>query len=194
MIQDLSPRQRIAAAELAQGKTHEAAAAAAQVKRATVERWLKHAGFVDAVEAETEAIRERIRAEGIANRQNRIDAYNQDWQKLQRVIEARAQDPLMQGVPGGDTGLLVAEPMLVKVYAAGDEDDDALRPLKESRLVYAYKVDVGVLKERRELAKQAAQELGQGAVMKTLDLSKLTTEQLERLANGDDLLSVLAGG
>lgn len=156
-------RKRPQAVELlaAGALTHQQIAERLGINERTLRRWEAEPAFAETVEAAREAIAAAIRAEGIANRQNRIDAYNQDWQKLQRVIEARAQDPLMQGVPGGDTGLLVAEPMLVKVYEAGDEDDDALRPLKESRLVYAYKVDVALIKERRELAKQAAQDLQQ---------------------------------
>lgn len=46
-------------------------------------------------------------AEGIANRQNRIDALNDLWAKAHQVIAERAADKTMASVPGGKTGMLV---------------------------------------------------------------------------------------
>ena len=135
------------------------------ITRMQLYNWKQHPVFQAAVTEHTEAVRAAIRAEGIASKQNRLDAYNEDWNRLEALIQARAASPLMQGVDGGSTGLLVAEPMIVKVYEAdaGDADDDdaPLKPLKETRIVYTYSYDDAVLKRRQDLAKQAAQELGQ---------------------------------
>jgi hypothetical protein len=64
------------------------------------------------------------------------------------VIAERAADPDMANVPGGRTGLLVRR---VKVIGSGDN----------AREVCEYEVDTGLLKELRELEKQAAVEAGQ---------------------------------
>ena len=111
-------------------------------------------------ERESQA-RAELQSSGIANRQNRIDALNDRWLKMQQVITERANDPLVQNVPGGTTGLIVPKPMLVKVYDAGGEESDTLHPTKESEMSYEYAVDTGLLKEMRETEKQAAQEMGQ---------------------------------
>lgn len=148
MIQDLSPAQALAAIALGQGKTHEEAATAADVKRATVERWLKQPAFKATVDAEAQRIRDAIRAEGIANRQNRIDALNRRQQLMDQVIAERAVDPTMQNIAGGKTGLMVRS-----FRGVGKGEDFTL--------VEEYTVDTGLLKEMREHEKQAAQDLGQ---------------------------------
>lgn len=177
MIAGLSPRQQRAVSALAQGRTQEDAAREAGVTPATVRRWQHTSAFIAAVEAETAAIRERLRAEGIANRQNRLDAQNERWAGLKQVIAERAADPALAGVPGGTTGLIVAKPLLVKVYrdepvelGSPDDEDYERRAAREyfdsarrSVMAYEYAVDTGTLKELRELEKHAAIELGQWA-------------------------------
>lgn len=95
-----------------------------------------------------EAERAAIVALGIANKQNRVDALNDRWQGMQRVIDERATDAAMVGIAGGQTGLLVHRE---KVIGAG----------KMAYRTDEYEVDTGLLKELREHEKQAAQELGQ---------------------------------
>jgi hypothetical protein len=127
----------------------------------TVERYAADPEVHARVEAARQAIRQAIRAEGIANKQHRIDELNRDFGRLGALIEARARSPLMQGVDGGETGLLVAQPMLVKVYTAADEASEDLAPTKQSRVLHKYAYDDAVVKRRQELAKQAAIEMGQ---------------------------------
>lgn len=91
---------------------------------------------------------------GIADRQNRIDALNERWAKMQKVIRDRAADFTMASASGADTGLLV------RTYKSAGS---GLPMLEE------YAVDTGLLKEMRAHEEQAAKELGQWA-----DKSELT--------------------
>jgi hypothetical protein len=75
-------------------------------------------------------------------------AYDERWRELQRVIAERGADPTMQDVPGGRTGLLLKT---VKVIGSGEA----------ARQVEEYRLDAALLKELRELEKQAAEEAGQ---------------------------------
>ncbi len=139
------------------------------VSKRTLENWKRVPAFAARVEELVAAARERVRAEGIANRANRVAAANRRWLALQAVLDARGADPLMAEVPGGPTGLLVRQAKLVKVYG-GDEaregddgDGEELVSLKRSQVMYEYTVDTGTLRELRELERHAAQDLGQWA-------------------------------
>lgn len=81
-----------------------------------------------------------IRDEGIANRQNRLDALNQRAALLNQVIAERAASPAMRRVPGGTTGLLTKQMR-------------GLHPV--------YEVDTALLAELRAIELQAAKETGQ---------------------------------
>lgn len=134
------------------------------VARQTLDNWKRLPEFAARVREHQETWREQIKAEGIANRQNRVDALNDRWLKMQQVIEARAEE--LAGVPGGDTGLLVRQAKLVKVYDAKgtpgeDEEGETLYSAKRDVVMYEYAVDTALLKEMRETEKQAAQDLGQ---------------------------------
>lgn len=105
--------------------------------------------------------RSRIEAEGIANQQNRIDAYNKRWKLLEQIRKERSEDDFLSDVPGGSTGFVVKVLKNVKHQYIPDADDE---DGKESAMVietWESAVDTGFLKEFRELEKQAAQDLGQ---------------------------------
>jgi hypothetical protein len=88
--------------------------------------------------------RQAIVAQGIAARQNRVDAYGDRWALMRQVITERAGDRDLAEVPGGRTGLLVKN-----FKTAGGV------------IVEEFAVDTGLLREMREIEKQAAQDLGQ---------------------------------
>jgi hypothetical protein len=141
----------------------------------TLWRWQRYPEFTEAVQAALDAINAAVKAEGIANRQNRIDGYNDRYRRLEEVIAARAADPTMAQVPGGTTGLLTREIKFVVVYeskrldrehpdsevAPDAETPTAIFPAKYKEPVEVYTVDTGTLKELRAVAQQAAQDLGQ---------------------------------
>jgi DNA-binding protein H-NS len=111
-------------------------------------KWKAHPEFKARVDEHVEEYRALVRRRGIAQLERRVDALNTRWNLMHRVIAERAVAPIMQGVPGGETGLMVRT---VKGVGKGDD----------FQLIDLYEVDVGLLKELREHEKQAAQELGQ---------------------------------
>src|SRR5579864_2620072 len=95
-------------------------AAEAKITDRQLRNWKAHPEFAQRVQEHVEATRAAVKAEGIANRQNRVDALNDRWQRLQQVIEARAEEH--RDVPGGSTGLLVRQVKLVKIYSVPGQD------------------------------------------------------------------------
>lgn len=110
--------------------------------------WRDTPEFAAYVEELRSEFRQYIRRRGIAILERRVDAQNDRWMRMQRVIAERAADPAMAEVAGGTTGLLVRQ---LKSLGSGEN----------ATIVEEFEVDVGLLKEIREVEKQAAQELGQ---------------------------------
>ena len=141
--------RREAAKLLADGKlTDQEIAETVGVVRSTLWRWRQNPEFAAEVDTQLAAFRAEVRRRGIADRERRVRAINDRWNRLQRIIEERADAPEMQAVAGGRTGLLAHN---VKSVGSGET----------SQVVDVYEVDTGLLRELREHEKQAAQELGQ---------------------------------
>jgi hypothetical protein len=79
----------------------------------------------------------------ISSRNARVQALQDRWDRLRRVITERAAAPEFADVPGGSTGLLCV------TYVGKDAD----RPV--------YRVDTAILAELRNHERQAAEELEQ---------------------------------
>jgi hypothetical protein len=140
-----------AAALIADGElTSEEVADEVGVNRWTLWNWRRHPDFAARVRAITERAAEELERHAIARKLRRMGGYDRRWRALHQIIEERANDPAMQSVPGGRTGLLVRR---TKVIGSGEN----ARELEE------YEVDTALLKELRELEKQAAIEAGQWA-------------------------------
>ena len=148
---------RNAASLLAQASmTRVQVAARLGVDERTVRRWLERDEFrarVDEIGAEIAAEVKRI---GVATVIGRVRAMNDRWERMRLVIDERGAEPGMANVPGGSSGLLVRK--LKRVSVENDEDEG-----KKTRTIEVceYEVDTGLLRELREIEKQAAQELGQ---------------------------------
>lgn len=141
--------RRLAAQLLADGNLTDAEIGdKCNVSRQAIWNWKQEPEFTAEVEIQTEAFKQQVRRRGLASRERRIAALNDRWNRLQRVVEERADDPAHQAVPGWKTGLLVHN---VKSVGGGEN----------ATVVDLYEVDTGLLKELREHEKQAAQELGQ---------------------------------
>lgn len=80
----------------------------------------------------------------------RVRALQDRWDRLNRIVAARAADPDIRRAPGGETGLLVRT---LRQLGRGEE----------SQIIEEFALDAGLLKELREHERQAAQELGQWA-------------------------------
>ncbi len=156
----------------------EGIAAQVGVTRRQLARWKVHPDFQARVTEHVEAQREALKAEGIAARQNRVDALNDRWRRMQQVIEERAESPSTAQVPGGSTGLIVHD---VKGVGKGDD----------FQLIDLYSVDVGLLKELREHEKQAATEVGQWSEKRELTGSDgapiVFTIAIDRREDADDI-------
>lgn len=202
----LSARQRLAVPLVADGALadEEIAAAVGLRSRRTIIRWRQQPGFAAAVAALVARAAAAAEAATIANKAARLAVYQRRHEAIEAVIAARARQ--YAGVPGGDTGLLVAEPVLVKVYEVADPDDEegSATPIKQARIVHVYKVDVATLKEDRDTLKQAAIELRQwversestsrAGASADLDLAQLTDEELAELERLTAKAAVAPGG
>jgi hypothetical protein len=160
--------------------TNQEIAEKAGITRQGLDRWKAHPDFRARVDEHIEDFKATVRRRGIAQLERRVDALNDRWRRMQRVIEERGQSPDMQEVAGGPTGLLVRT---IKGVGSGND----------FTLVNQYEVDTGLLRELREHEKQAAQELGQwtekreltgqngGAIDFNLNMGNLSDDELRHL-------------
>ena len=147
--------------------------------------WKTAPEFKARVKEHVAAQREAIRQKGIAIVENRVAIYQDTEDKIAQVNAERAVTYGKAEIPGGKTGLVVTEFKTIRV--TDDKGNDILK------LVPEHVVDTGLMKERRENLKQAAQELGQwaekrevsgpdgGPVSVEHDYSRLTDEELASL-------------
>ena len=151
--------------------TEDEIAAKLSINRRTLVRWKTEEAFKARVAEHVAAIREALKDNGIAEKLNRVAAYNDRWKRMQEVIEQRAKAHA-DVEAGGNTGLVVRQ---IKGIGKGEN----------FREVEEYAVDTGLLRELREHEKQAAQELGQltekAELNVSVDVTKLTDEQLSAI-------------
>ena len=177
MSHELTPKQQQAAVMVARAeRTNEAIAVELGIARKTLTRWSQIPEFAVAVEVEAERIREAIRAEGIANRQNRIDSANRRHQLMEQVLAARAEAnrrrmAMVDAQTIEQIGELIHEGRLAPNdaidfdgYAAAGAETGILvlttTYLKDGkREEWAF--DAALFKELREHEKQVAQDAGQ---------------------------------
>jgi len=140
-----------AALLVAEGGKEQEIADAVGVHRNTLGAWRKHPQFQKRVAEHLAEFRRAVRAQGISIMENRVKEKQKRYDLLNRVLDARAAAGAAgpdSAVPGMETGLVVKT---VKGIGKGDEF------VKVSE----FRVDVGTLKEMRELETSAARELGQ---------------------------------
>lgn len=149
------------------------------VGRATLSRWKTTPAFRAKLIERVAELEEKILEAGVARRANRVRALDDRWRRMLRVIDERAASQEMANVAGGTTGLIVRD---IKGVGKGDD----------FQLINLYSVDVGLLKELREVEKQAAQELGQWTEKRELSGSLSIGAKAEELT--DDELAAVARG
>ena len=110
----------------------------------------------------------RLVSREISERQNRIDALQDRWERLRAVITARAADPELRKVPGGETGLLTITKYKAETYFGTDPKTG--EQVRMTRLVPEYAVDTGLLHETRAHEEQAARECGQWVERQDINL------------------------
>jgi hypothetical protein len=109
----------------------------------------------------------KMRQERISSLQQRIDGYNERRQRLLAVIGERA----VAGwdAPGASTGLLVRRERSIGSGA-------------NQKFVAEYEVDTGLLRELRELEKQAAIDLGQWTEKRDVKMDAQVSQKSDILA------------
>jgi hypothetical protein len=123
-------------------------AARVGITKRTLERWKLVPAFAEKVRQLAREMGDAAARYAIGRKVRRLQGYDERRGRLLSVIEGRAADPSMQAVAGGPTGLLVRT---VKSIGGGDN----------AQVVEEFAVDTGLLRELRELEKQAAQDAGQ---------------------------------
>lgn len=128
--------------------------------RSTLARWKIHPEFSQHVAELTEEFNKRLLKFEITNKSARLARLQKRWDGIDQLITARSvaaregmeeSETLVPGkehIPGEETGLLAI-------------DLKSLREGEESSTVRIGRFDAALIKEERELAKQAAIEQGE---------------------------------
>ncbi len=161
----MSKEREKAALLVAEDKlTDEQIASKLGIHKVTLERWKQRPEFRTRVQEHKDKWARALEAKGVASKELRVDVLNDLHESLRKLKAERAVSPLMENVAGGGTGLLVAEPILVKVYSSDGEEgteDETLTPIKQSRIAYKYALDKALVQSILDIQKQVAQEMGQ---------------------------------
>lgn len=116
-----------------------------KIGRRSLSHWKAHPEFRRRLNEKLAKLADGVLRKGIARKEKRLEALQDRWDRCKQIIEERAADQSLRGIPGGETGLLLRQ-----VKSVG----------KPAKMVEEYVVDVALLREMREMEKQAALELG----------------------------------
>lgn len=107
------------------------------------------------------AYRAEVKRQGIRALENRLDAQDDRWNRINGMISARAEyfkdDPL----PDARLGLMIRRLKSARHSYEPDPNDEDGKPVQVTEEVWEYETDIGLLREARELEKHVAQETGQ---------------------------------
>lgn len=122
-------------------------ATAIGIARSTLWEWQQEPDFSARVAEHTKALADASQQLLIARRTYRLGNLQERLLRMQRLLDARADDPELQAARGGDTGLLVKQ---ARMIGSGDN----------ARLITEFEFDAALEKAMRDTEKQAAQECG----------------------------------
>jgi transposase-like protein len=185
-LPQLTEQQVYAARLLGEAReTTEAIAAKIGVTDRTLRRWKHDPGFQKAVQEFGEEWRREARTDGLADPDWRMRELQDQYLRVKRAIERRANSEGMAAVPGGDSGMVtVSYKMLARV---DDEGNRISEPVPE------YAIDTATSAEMRAILQQAAVERGQWKApqqTQTINLSVILGRKLDaaekRLAEHDE--------
>lgn len=131
-------------------------AAECGVTERTLERWKRVPAFAEKANEVKTAIAAAVRSEGIANKQNRIDAAMARWDDLETIRQERGADEHIATFPGGKTGFVCPELKLVKVVDQTGEGTEI-----SYREFWVSAFDNSLWAAYLNVEKQIAQETGQ---------------------------------
>jgi hypothetical protein len=110
-------------------------------------RLLTHAYLQRRIEELQSVIADGIVKLAVTDRNARLTALQERQDALRSIVKARAADPSNQSAPGANTGYMVRN---IKQIGGGDT----------AQVVEEFVLDTGLLRELREIEKQAAIECG----------------------------------
>jgi predicted DNA-binding protein (UPF0251 family) len=124
------------------------------ISRRTLARWKELPSVQSIIADAARVASEAIRAEGITNKQNRLQIYRERHAQFEQIRRERAEDAArpeskLHGIPGATTGWIVAQLKLVKHI--GQDDGGGQRIWMEEQWEFA--VDSGLSRELTTLEK-----------------------------------------
>lgn len=115
-----------------------------EISEQGLDAWKKRPDFKERIAELTQAYADKALKTGLALRERRIAELWSRHDKFRQIIEERAADPSLVGVPGGNTGMVVRSTKVV------------------GKQVYeSFSTDTRLSKEMRGIEEQIARELGQ---------------------------------
>lgn len=146
----MNEQKHLASILVAQDKlTNKEIAAKVGVAPRTLDNWKTDQEFKAAVQAHLDAVFAHVQHKGIADKRRRIYQLNERWRKAQAVVKARAKDPSLRNLPGGNTGFVTRR---LRSLSKGFGE----RAIIEEA-VFDSKLYMSILR----IEEQAARELGQ---------------------------------
>src|SRR5579872_2340952 len=115
------------------------------ITRRTLMRWKNQLSIQQKIHEHLRLSKQESERQMMIERHMRIASMEARLYEIDDIIRKRAQNPEMQGVPGGSTGVLRQR----KVSCRG------------GKAVYAYELDTSLLREYRQLLMAVAKALGQ---------------------------------
>lgn len=145
----LSKKQQKAAVFVSEDrKSDEEISTEVGIGRTTLVRWKKHEAFAIEVQRLRERYRDAALRRGIANLERRIDILNGDFDATEIIRQARAGNTRIPDAVGGRSGFIVRRSS-IQATASG-----------QAVTLEEFAFDAALMRERRELLKHAAHELG----------------------------------
>jgi hypothetical protein len=145
----LTAKRRAAAKDVAEDVLRDREIAAKHnISMDTLYAWKRNPVFDSCVAECIEEMKKHIRRRAISITEFRVNAKQDRWRGMQQIVDERAEDPAMQNVPGGSTGLLTH---YQKSIGSGDLQ----------RIVDVYEFDKALVDAMTEHEMSAARELGQ---------------------------------
>lgn len=138
------------------------------INKATLERWKRNPEFTEKVNEAKSARAAALRAEGIAIKQNRIDAAVARWNDLETLRAERAADDHIASFPGGKTGFVAVDLKLVKTIIETTANDPE-GPMTSTREYWVHSFDNTLWTAYLNIEKQIAQETGQWEEKSTIN-------------------------
>lgn len=145
--------------------------------RATLYNWRQAPEFARRVTEHLAVFRDEVHRRGLASRDRRVKRQNDHWNRLQAVIEKRADE-------------------YAKAHEKHTTDPKGNPPIHPAALTGllvwtedGWEVDTALLRELRALEQHAAKELGQWSEKHEFDFSNLSDEEIIARA-----ASIVGGG